>query len=230
MTMAEWNVKPIVFVVDDDGAARDSLRRLVESAGLEVRAYADAEDFLARYDPSRPGCLVLDICMPGMDGLELQQRLSAKRVRIPVIIVSAYGDVAKAVRAMKAGAVDFISKPYKNGILLERVRHAIGLDAEIRRASAERADAAFRIGRLTPREREIMDLMVAGKCAKDIGLTLGIDRKTVDFHRAHLIQKLGSDSLVDLVRMASLLAACPEGQSSSYAAPGKQSPPPEAHA
>ena len=203
------DLEPVVFVVDDDGAARESLRRLMESAGLRVEMYADGREFLTHFDRWQPGCLVLDIRMPGIDGLDVQERLATLRVGIPVIIVSAHGDVEKAVRAMKAGAIDFISKPYKGGILLDRVRYAIGLDTEVRRAQSKRAGIAASIGELTPREREVMDLMVAGKSAKEIGLSLGIDRKTVDFHRTHLADKLGTASLVELVRLVDALAADP---------------------
>ncbi|UCG87907.1 MAG: response regulator transcription factor [Gemmatimonadota bacterium] len=190
-----------VFVVDDDDALRKSLRRLMQSVGLPVETYPDAQAFQASYDPSRPGCLILDIRMPGMNGLELQQKLVSESIRIPVIIMSAHGDVEKAVRAMKAGAVDFIKKPYKGKVLLERVRHALKLDAQIRREEAQRADIAARIASLTPREHEVMKLLAAGKSPKQIAFEFGLSRKTVDVHRGHIMLKMQVDSLVELAQL-----------------------------
>jgi two-component system response regulator FixJ len=190
-----------VFVVDDDQALRESLRRLMQSVALPVETYADAQTFRARYDPSRPGCLILDIRMPGMSGLELQEKLINERIRIPVIIMSAHGDVEKAVRAMKAGAVDFIKKPYKGKVLLERVRQALELDARIRHEEAQRANIAARVASLTPREREVMKLLAAGKSPKQIAFEFGLSRKTVDVHRGHIMLKMQAESLVELAQL-----------------------------
>ena len=190
-----------VFVVDDDEAMRKSLRRLMESVGLPVETYGNAEAFLANYDPARAGCLILDIRMPGMSGLELQEKLISDHIRIPTIIISAHGDVEKAVRAMKSGAVDFIRKPYKGKVLLTRIREALLLDARARNEEAQRADIADRIARLTPREREVMGLLVAGKPAKRIAFELGLSRKTIDVHRGHIMTKMRVDTLVELARM-----------------------------
>lgn len=198
-----------VFVVDDDQAMRKSLARLLDSVGLKAETYDCAEAFLADYDPTRPGCLVLDIRMPGISGLELQEQLAADGARLPVIIMSAHGDVEKAVRAMKSGAVDFIKKPYKGRVLLERVREALALDARRRSAEAARAGVAARAARLTPREREIAPLLVAGKSAKRIAFELGLSRKTVDVHRGHIMSKMQADSVVELARM---FANLPESQ------------------
>lgn len=193
-----------VFVVDDDQAVRESLSRLMESVGHKVATYAGAQEFLDSYDPSRPGCVVLDIRMPGMSGLDLQEKLARDGVRIPVIIISGHGDVEKAVRAMKAGAVDFLRKPYKAKVLLERIRQALELDAKIRRQEAERAKAAALIAHLTPREREVMGLLATGAPTKQIAYRLGLSRKTVDVHRAHIMMKLQIDSVVDIARLVEI--------------------------
>ncbi len=191
-----------VFVVDDDTAVRKSLQRLMESVGLPVETHGSAEEFLEGYDRTRPGCLVLDIRMPGIDGLQLQEKLVSDRINIPTIIVSGHGDVEKAVRAMKSGAVDFIRKPYKGDVLLDRIREALEQDADTRRAQAARAEVSTRINRLTPREREVMAMLVEGKSAKRIAFELGLSRKTVDVHRGHIMTKMQAESLVELVRMA----------------------------
>ena len=212
-----------VFVVDDDTAVRKSLQRLMESAGLPVETHASAEEFLERYDQTRPGCLVLDIRMPGIDGLQLQEKLVADRINIPTIIVSGHGDVEKAVRAMKSGAVDFIRKPYKGDVLLERIREALEQDADARRVQAARAEVSTRINRLTPREREVMAMLVEGKSAKRIAFELGLSRKTVDVHRGHIMTKMQAESLVELVRMA---PDSPVDDEPRYAAEhGRQNPP-----
>ena len=155
------NLEPTVFVVDDDQAMRDSMGRLMESVGLAVQTYPNAEVFLEQFDSSRPGCLILDIRMPGMSGLDLQERLGACEDCIPIIIMSAHGDVEKAVRAMKSGAVDFIKKPYKGEVLLARIREALALDVEARRERARRVEREERLARLTPREQEVIELLVA---------------------------------------------------------------------
>ena len=190
-----------VHVVDDDKAVRESLQRLMESVGVVVETYPSAQAFLDGYDRARPGCLVLDIRMPGMSGLELQEKLADEGIGLPVIIISAHGNVEKAVRAMKAGAVDFIKKPYKGQLLLERIRQALELDACMRRKEEERAEVGARIARLTPREREVMHLLAAGKRPKQIAFELGLSRKTVDVHRGHIMMKMQVDSLVELARM-----------------------------
>ena len=193
-----------VFVVDDDQAVRESLNRLMESVGQKVATYASAQEFLDSYDPSRPGCVVLDIRMPGMSGLDLQEKLARDGMRIPVIMISGHGDVEKAVRAMKAGAVDFLRKPYKAKVLLERIGQALELDAKIRRQEAERAKAAALIAQLTPREREVMGLLATGAPSKQIAYRLGLSRKTVDVHRAHIMMKLQIDSVVDIARLVEI--------------------------
>lgn len=195
------NDEPVVVVVDDDKAMRKSLARLLDSVGLNVETYDSAEAFLADYDRTRPGCLILDIRMPGISGLELQERLLADGVHLPVIIMSAHGDVEKAVRAMKSGAVDFIKKPYKGSVLLKCIREALAIDARRRRDEAARTGVAARVARLTPREREVMALLVAGKPAKQVAFELGLSRKTVDVHRSHITSKMRVDSVVELARL-----------------------------
>ncbi|MCP4592411.1 MAG: response regulator transcription factor [bacterium] len=188
-------------MVDDDEAVRESLERLMQSVGLAVEAYPHAQAFLEGYDRSRPGCVLLDIRMPGMSGLDLQDRLLAEGMRIPVIIISAHGNVEKAVRAMKAGAVDFIKKPYKGPLLLDRIRSALAADVRTRHAEAERVDVAARMAKLTRREREVMSMLATGKAPKQIAFELGLSRKTIDVHRGHIMTKMRVDSLVELSHM-----------------------------
>ncbi len=203
------DAKPTVFLVDDDEAVCRSLKRLLESVGLPVETCGSADEFLKAFDPRRPGCLVLDISMPHMDGLELQESLLARKIRIPIIFLTGHGDAPKAVRAMKAGAFDFLEKPYNGQLLVERIRAAIEADARNREELARRADAAARLATLTPRERQVLDLLVAGKVSKQIALQLGLSRKTVDVHRTHIMMKLGTDSIVELVELSRLAGNLP---------------------
>lgn len=191
-----------VFIVDDHESFRESLGRLLESVGFPVEKLPSAEAFLERIDPARPGCLILDIRMPGMSGIELQEKLARLRIGIPIIILSAHGDVETAVRVMHSGAVDFIKKPYDVPRLLERIRQALELDGHRRRAEAERADVAERLALLTPREREVMMLLATGKAVKEIAFGLGLSQRTVNVHRGHILTKLRVESAVDLARMA----------------------------
>jgi RNA polymerase sigma factor (sigma-70 family) len=201
-----------VFVVDDDPAMRNSLRWLIESVGLAVAAYATADEFLERYDPARPGCLVLDVRMPGMSGLDLQDELTRRRITIPTIVITGHAEVAMAVRAVKAGAVDFIPKPFSDQLLLDRIRQALEQDRRDREARAFETDVARRVSNLTPREREVMERIVAGKANKEVAAELGLSPKTVEVHRAHVMEKMQVASLADLVRMA-LLAGRRYGRS-----------------
>lgn len=193
--------KATVFVIDDDPAVRESLSWLMRSAGLQVEAYASAQEYLDRYDAGRPGCIILDVCMPGMDGLQLQEALVQRPVCPPIIIISGHGDVATAVGAMRGGALDFIEKPLRDEVLLDRVRLAIGRDVEMRQQQAERLAVAARMATLTPREQQIMELLVAGESTKEIAARLGLSAKTADVHRARILQKMQADSLVRLTRM-----------------------------
>ena len=199
------NSEPIVFVVDDDDAVRDSLSMLIEAVGLKVRTYGNAQDFLDAYDPGQGGCLVLDVRMPGMSGLELQSKLVAKGITIPVIIITGHGDVYMAVEAMKAGVIDFVEKPFRDQVLLDSIPRAIEIDAQNRRRQTERADIETKLSLLTSRERQIMELLVIGKSNKMIAYELGISQKTVDFHRVHLMEKMRVDSVVELVHLVQKL-------------------------
>jgi len=191
---------PIVYVVDDDEAIRSALRLLMKSADLRVVTCASAEEFLKVHKPELPGCLVLDIRMPGMNGLELQRLLNDRHIRVPVVIMSGHGDVGMAVQAMKDGAVDFIEKPFKNEVLLERVKQCVARDVEARKEQREHVEAATRIASLTPREREVMELLIQGKRNKIIASDLGISNRTVEAHRAKIMEKMHAHSLSEIVR------------------------------
>jgi len=188
------SARPLVHVVDDDEALRDSLRWLLESARHCVATYATAESFLATYDPERAGCLVLDIRMPGMSGLELQDELKRRGHTIPIIFVTGHGDVPMAVNAVKKGALEFIEKPFNDKAFLVLIKNALAFDAETRRAAA-------RLVTLTRREREVMELIVAGKRNQDIAAKLSINIKTVEAHRANVMRKTGVGSLAELVQL-----------------------------
>jgi RNA polymerase sigma factor (sigma-70 family) len=202
-------LEPIVFVVDDDPAMRDSLRWLLESVGLQVQTYATAAEFLAGRDPSTPGCLVLDVRMPGMSGLDLQEELRRRHTDLPTIVVTGHAEVPMAVRAVKAGAIDFIEKPFSDQLLLDRVRQALEIDRQEREARARREEARRRVGHLTPREREVLDLVVAGRANKEIASALGLSPKTVEVHRARVMEKMEVDSLADLIKVAMQASAEP---------------------
>lgn len=197
--------EPTVFVIDDDEAVRHFLRGLIASVDLRVEAYASAQEFLAAYRSSAPGCLVLDIRMPGMSGLELQQELSVRGIDLPVIVLTGHGNVQVAVHAMKAGAVDFIEKPFNNELLLDRVQTAVAESVEAYDSRAKRDDILRRQELLTPRERQVLDLVVAGESNKGIARHLHISEKTVEIHRANVMGKMQAKSLADLVKMVSTL-------------------------
>ncbi len=193
---------PTVFVVDDDRATRDALDVLFKSVRMKVRAYASAEAFLANYDAVQPGCLVLDVRMPGIDGLQLQEKLAARQIDIPIIFLTAYGDVPTAVQAMKQGAVDFMTKPPHGHALLDAVKGAIKRDTESRRRRAKNASARARLATLGTREREVLDLVLTGKHNKAIAAELGLSHKTIEFHRAKIMEKMQAGSVAGLVRTA----------------------------
>jgi len=194
-----------VFVVDDEPDIRRSIEMLVGSLGLAVKAFSTAKDFLQKHDPREPGCLILDVCMPGMSGLELQKALGAQGGCPPIIFISGHGDVPLAAEALRAGAVDFIQKPFAAEALLGRVREAIALDRERRRKQALAGDAAQRVATLTDREREIMQLLAAGDTTKQIAQGLSISPKTVDHHRAKVLEKMNVDNPTQLARLLALL-------------------------
>jgi two-component system, LuxR family, response regulator FixJ len=200
----------IVFVVDDDRAMRDSLRWLLESIGLTVRTYATAAEFLREHQPSQPGCLVLDVRMPGMSGLDLQAELVQRGAELPTIVVTGHAEVAMAVRAVKAGAIDFIEKPFSDQLLLDRVRQALEIDRQSREVRARREEARRRLASLSGREREVLELVAAGKANKEVAAALGLSTKTVEVHRAHVMSKMAVDSLAELIRVAILAGAIGE--------------------
>lgn len=198
MTQAE----PVVYVVDDDAAMRRSLTFLLESVQQRVETFSNAEEFLSAYDPNRPGCLLLDVRMPGMSGLELQSELAAMKCLLPVIVISGHGDVPMAIRAMKNGALDFIEKPFNQQTLIERVGEAIGRNSRDRRVHALSANTEARLALLTAREREVMDLVVSGLTSRAIADRLKISHKTIEVHRNHIMAKLRVNGVVELVQLA----------------------------
>lgn len=195
------SLDPSIFVVDDDQALRGSLHWLLESLKLSVQTYASADEFLSTYDPVRPGCLVLDVRMPEISGLQLQEILTQRGIRIPIIMMTGHGDVSMAVRAMKAGALDFIEKPFNDQELLERIQQALALDARQRQEAAQQRIANERLDLLTPREREVLGEVLRGKHNKVIAADLGISMKTVEAHRAKIMEKMGVNSAAELAGM-----------------------------
>ena len=190
-----------VFVVDDDAPVRDALRLLLRSTGHRVETYASAQEFLDAYSDDRPGCLVLDVRMPGMNGLDLQERLNERRAILPIIFVTGHGDVPMAVEAMQAGAMDFLQKPFRDDELLDRIGSALETDAGNRRELLELGQIAQRFAELTPREHAVMELIVQGKANKVIAGDMGISQRTVEIHRARVMEKTQASSLAHLVRM-----------------------------
>jgi two-component system, LuxR family, response regulator FixJ len=196
-----------VFVVDDDADLRESLGWLFESAGLRFKSYSTAQEFLTDYKPEEPGCLLLDVRMPGLSGLDLQEELRRRGVPPPIIIMTGHAKVPMAVRALKGGAIDFIQKPFSDQSLLERIRQAIDLDRRTRQVRTEAAKFAALLTYLTPREREVMDLVIAGKPNKIIAADLGISPKTVEIHRGRVMEKMQVESVAELVRLDLLCRA-----------------------
>src|SRR5207248_7743559 len=192
---------PTVFVVDDYAPGRKSIARLLRTAGFAVTAFASAKEFLAQYEPETPGCLVLDLAMPGVSGLELQRILAGKSSLLPIIFLTSHGDIPKSVQAMKHGASDFLTKPVNDEDLLAAVRVAIEKDRALRREQAELSEIRARVARLTPREREVLEYVVAGKLNKQIAGELGTVEQTVKIHRAHVMQKMRVQSVAELVRL-----------------------------
>lgn len=196
------NTKPVVHVVDDDGAIRDALVLLLEAVGHTARAHADAVAFLQALDPIEPGCVLADVRMPGLSGLDLLRHLRERRVDLPVIIITGHADVAMAVQALKAGAADFIEKPFDEDVLLAAVERALDCGARAFRERRQVEDIVARADTLTPREREVMDLVVQGLPNKAVAVELSISARTVEIHRSRVMEKMGAASLSDLVRMA----------------------------
>jgi FixJ family two-component response regulator len=193
--------QPTVYVVDDDPGVLDAVRLLLRSVGLRSAGFSSAAEFLAAHDPDAPACLVLDLRMPGMSGIELQGRLKEVGSEIPIIFVTAHGDVPTAVEAVKAGAVDFIQKPFQDQKLLDKVHQALALNARTREVRSRRRDILRRLEELTPREAEVLALVVAGKLNKTIARELGISQRTVEIHRARVMEKMRARSVSELVQM-----------------------------
>jgi FixJ family two-component response regulator len=195
-------VKPPVHIVDDDEAVRDSLTTLLEAGGHDVRAYASGEAFLDAGNAPWAGCVLLDVAMPGMSGIDVQAEMLRRGITLPVIFLTGHGDIATAVKAVKAGAVDFLQKPVLGQALLARVADALTLDAELSRTSGNAAIVRARFDQLTPRERAVMAHAVAGRQNKEIGRALGISHRTVEIHRGRVMRKMGAASVVELAAMA----------------------------
>jgi FixJ family two-component response regulator len=195
----------IVFIVDDDASVREALGRLMRSAGLRVEAFASAEEFLNRARSDAPSCLVLDVQLPDLSGLDLQRRMVDANNEMPIVFITGHGDIPTTVRAMKAGAIEFLTKPLVEGDVLESIRQAIARDRVVRHHNAETAYLRARRASLTPREEEIMEWVVSGLLNKQIAGELGISEETVKVHRGHVMRKMGADSLADLVRMSERL-------------------------
>jgi two-component system response regulator FixJ len=193
--------QPTVFIVDDDPAIRFAMQALMDSVNIEHEIYASGDEFLQGVDDHRAGCLVLDIRMPGLGGLELQDELIKRGSTLPIIFITGHGDVPMAVDAMQKGAVDFIQKPFRDQDLLDRIREALKTDQERREEQKKHAEVAERLARLTNREREVFDLVVTGKPNKVIAYELGVSQRTVEIHRARVMEKMQARSLADLVKM-----------------------------
>jgi FixJ family two-component response regulator len=201
--------QPIVFVVDDDISVRESLELLIQFAGWQPEIFASAEDFLAHPRTATPSCLVLDVSLPDLNGLELQKLIASERTDMPIIFITGHGDVPMSVQAMKAGAVEFLTKPFDDEVLLSAIRHAIERSAAVLEDQAELTTLRSSFESLTPRERDIMLLVVAGMLNKQIGVQLGISEITVKAHRGKVMQKMKADSLADLVKTAVRLGLTP---------------------
>ena len=200
---------PIVFVVDDDVSVRESLELLIRSAGWKPELFASAQEFLVQPRVSVPSCLVLDVSLPGLNGLDLQQRIAADRTDMPIIFITGYGDVPMTVKAMKAGAVEFLTKPFGDDVLLSAIRHALDRSKTVLGREEEMRSLRDRYASLTARERQVMALVVSGMLNKQVGGELGIDETTVKAHRGKVMQKMKAESLPDLVKMAARLRLPP---------------------
>lgn len=192
---------PTVFVVDDDPAIRIAMQALMESVHLQHEIFGSADEFLEQFSDDRAGCLILDIRMPGLGGLELQELLVQRHSTLPIIFITGHGDVRMAVEAMQKGAVDFIQKPFRDQDLLDRIHHALKADRERRVEQRQHSEVAERVARLTNREFEVFDLVVTGKANKVIAYELGVSQRTVEIHRARVMEKMEARSLADLVKL-----------------------------
>lgn len=195
-------LEPTVFIVDDDEASRASLKWLVESIGLKAKSFATTDGFLAAYDQDMPGCVVLDVRMPDMSGIQLQELLARRGVEIPIVFVTGFADVSTAVRALKKGAIDFIEKPYSNQQILDAIQESIRRDTRNREMAVERATVMSRVAQLTKRERQVLGMVIEGKSNKEIARELRLSPKTVENHRGKMMDKMQAKNLASLFRMA----------------------------
>ena len=197
--------EPLVYVVDDDAAARAAIQSLLHSVGLRAETFGSAQEFLASYRPDTPACLVLDVRLPGVGGLDFQRDLAARDVTIPIIFITGHGDIPMSVEAMKAGALEFLTKPFRGQVLLDAIHKAIERDRAARHEQSKVAELRQRLDTLTPREREVMQLVISGLLNKQIAAELGASERTVKIHRGQVMRKMQAGSLPDLVRMAGTL-------------------------
>jgi FixJ family two-component response regulator len=199
------NPEQMVFVIDDDPSMRTAIKELIEAVGLNCQVFASGQELLDARLPDLPGCLILDVRLPGLSGLHLQRELAERGNHIPIIFITGHGDIPMSVQAMKAGAVEFLTKPFRDQDLLDAIEQATERDRTARRQRVETVELSARYGSLTPREREVMQLVVTGLLNKQIAVQLSISEKTVNVHRAQVMQKMKADSLADLVRMSEKL-------------------------